>query len=108
MKTISLPKNAFNRVRAAGQSYFTFDGADAYAIVPSTCPHRGGPLHLGSLSACKARLVCPWHDQQYPTNFLVRQGLPVIVRRQQVTFVVDDDAPLVWKEFLPHLHSASS
>lgn len=107
MKTVSLTKGAFNRVQVAGKSYFSFERDGQYSIIPSECPHRGGPLHLGSRSACKARLVCPWHDQQYPHSLLERRGLPVVTRGEQINFVVDDENPRIWKEYLPHLNAGA-
>lgn len=101
MKIFTVGRHSFNRVRAGKVDYFAFDRNGRYALLPSQCPHRGGPLHLGVASACKAKVVCPWHDNAYAVARLEPKGLPVIRTGDTVSFVTHEDEALLWNEFLP-------
>lgn len=35
--------------------------AGKWRLVDSTCPHRGGPLHLGEVDPTSGVVTCPWH-----------------------------------------------
>lgn len=79
-------------------NYLTVDGRDytmfaasggRTLVVTSTCPHRGGPLHLGRLDARRARIVCPWHELGTPVRKLVAGALPAVRRGTTMTVVVD-------------------
>jgi nitrite reductase (NADH) small subunit len=39
-------------------------GGDVFAI-GAVCPHWGGPLADGQVSAARAEIVCPWHRFRY-------------------------------------------
>lgn len=101
MKTLSFNKNAFNRARAGKTEYFATEVNGSYALVPSQCPHRGGPLHLGRTSKCQAKLVCPWHDNAYPISRLNAKGLPLVRTGATIHLVVPNDDTVLWKEYLP-------
>jgi nitrite reductase (NADH) small subunit len=106
MKTLSFDRHAFNRVRAGKTDYFATDVNGRYALVPSQCPHRGGPLHLGNVSGCRAKLVCPWHDNAFPLSRLDAKGLPLVRTGATIHLVVPDEETVFWKEYLPGARAA--
>lgn len=108
MKTLSFDKNTFNRVRAGKTEYFATDVTGKYALIPSQCPHRGGPLHLGNASKCRAKLVCPWHDNAFPVSRLDAKGLPLVRTGTTIHLVVPQVDTVFWKEYLPGAIAAQS
>jgi nitrite reductase/ring-hydroxylating ferredoxin subunit len=42
-------------------------------VMGAACPHRGGPLHLASVSDDGSRLLCPWHGGRVSVARLRRQ-----------------------------------
>lgn len=61
------------------------DNSDGF-VMGARCPHRGGPLHLASVSEDGARLVCPWHGGRVSPARLRRQ-VPAVRRGDMVTAV---------------------
>lgn len=108
MKIFTVGRHSFNRVRTGQVDYFAFDRNGSYALLPSQCPHRGGPLHLGAASACQAKVVCPWHDNAYAVARLAPKGLPVIRTGDTVSFVTREDDTVLWNEFLPGVSSGAA
>ncbi|MBL0843898.1 Rieske 2Fe-2S domain-containing protein [Pseudomonas mediterranea] len=106
MKTLSVNKDVFNRIRAGKTEYFATDVNGKYALIPSQCPHRGGPLHLGSASKCRAKLVCPWHDNAYHVSRLDTKGLPLVRTGTTIHLVVPNEDTVIWKEYLPGIIAA--
>ncbi|MBM9510083.1 Rieske 2Fe-2S domain-containing protein [Actinacidiphila acididurans] len=80
---------AGNCVEVAGTPYVYArtrrDGSDGF-VMGARCPHRGGPLHLASVSEDGARLVCPWHGGRVSLARLRRQ-VPAVRRGDTVTAV---------------------
>jgi Rieske [2Fe-2S] domain len=58
-------------------------------VMRAQCPHRGGPLHLASLTPDAARLVCPWHGGKVSVARL-RGEIPAVRVGDQVTAVFRD------------------
>ena len=48
------------------------------AIVNGICPHRGGPLALGTYDCATASLRCPWHGQRQTRRQLLARAWPAI------------------------------
>jgi nitrite reductase (NADH) small subunit/3-phenylpropionate/trans-cinnamate dioxygenase ferredoxin subunit len=73
---------------------FRFRGG--FYALDETCPHRGGPLHEGSIE--NGVVFCPWHQWQFdlgtgcsPLNPLSRvRTYPVRVADGDVWLEVDD------------------
>jgi nitrite reductase/ring-hydroxylating ferredoxin subunit len=53
---------------------------EAPTVVAGRCPHRGGPLALGTFEPLGRRWRCPWHGQKHPLPTLQARGLPAIRR----------------------------
>jgi nitrite reductase/ring-hydroxylating ferredoxin subunit len=61
--------------------------------VPAKCPHRGGPLHLGSYDAQKQCIRCPWHQSDVKLSTLRARALPLVSARGVTTVVLQGDGP---------------
>lgn len=59
--------------------------------VSATCPHRGGPLHLGEVDTTGRFIVCPWHKNKTSLERLLSDGLPTVCSRGRVTVIVAAD-----------------
>ena len=57
-----------------GVEYFVVSLRDELYLVPNRCPHRGGPLKFGRLSAA-GELVCPMHGNAFPIETLLKGPL---------------------------------
>ncbi|TJZ64477.1 Rieske 2Fe-2S domain-containing protein [Chitiniphilus eburneus] len=101
MKITTLPLDSFNSLAVGARRYFLLQNGDKPVIAPSECPHRGGPLNLGRRKACGAKLVCPWHDNAYPTQSIERGALPAIRRCAEISIVTGNEDIRVWTELLP-------
>jgi nitrite reductase (NADH) small subunit len=53
------------------------------AIVPSTCPHRGGPLNLGTCE--DEAVVCPWHHTRTRVPAVASRRAPFVFVRDGAT-----------------------
>lgn len=73
----------------AGVPYVYVTVRGAGFVLRARCPHRGGPLHLATLTANGARLVCPWHGG---TVSVARQRgeIPAVRAGDRVTAVFRD------------------
>lgn len=60
-------------------------GADAYAL-EDRCPHWGGPLSQGQVSAARREITCPWHRFRYALGDGACVASPT--RRPACTFAV--------------------
>jgi hypothetical protein len=76
-----------NCVTADGTAYVYARTAAGSFVMPATCPHRGGPLHLADLAPDNRRLVCPWHEGGVSVARL-RKRIPAVRRGSTVTAVL--------------------
>jgi nitrite reductase/ring-hydroxylating ferredoxin subunit len=86
-----------NFIKAGRAEYFVLWTAPSRAqLVPSACPHRGGPLHLATPDAAGGRLVCPWHEMKTPVNKVRQSSVPFIRSGDRLTAVLDEgpEAPI--------------
>jgi nitrite reductase (NADH) small subunit len=58
-------------------------------VMRAQCPHRGGPLHLASVTSDATRLVCPWHGGKTSVARL-RGDVPAVRVGDRVTAVFAD------------------
>lgn len=49
----------------AGQAVAVFNANDRLRAVANRCPHTGGPLALGRLTADRECVGCPWHGARF-------------------------------------------
>jgi nitrite reductase (NADH) small subunit len=65
-------------------------GEDRRAFVADACPHRGGPLHMGSWDASCSKIRCPWHKHSWGLDALRVRTLPGIRRGRRWSVVLPD------------------
>ena len=64
-----------------------------YFALDETCPHRGAPLHQGTIDS--GIVVCPWHQWQ----FELKSGCSPVNRLSKVrTYPVRVDVDGIWVE----------
>jgi nitrite reductase/ring-hydroxylating ferredoxin subunit len=61
---------------------------DRAAFVSDTCPHRGGPLHMGAWDSSCAKIRCPWHKLSWSPQALGTRMVPAIRRGQRWSLVL--------------------
>ncbi|MEV6120138.1 Rieske 2Fe-2S domain-containing protein [Streptomyces sp. NPDC052077] len=86
---------ADNCVRVADLPYVYVRTGAGGAVLPASCPHRGGPLNLAEVDPAGRRLVCPWHERGTSLARLRRQ-VPAVRSADTVTAVLPGpaDAPV--------------
>src|SRR5688572_22896621 len=52
-------------VRKSGRLLAVVNIEDDVFVVDAVCPHWKGPLGMGSVSARRREIVCPWHRFRY-------------------------------------------
>lgn len=80
-----------NCVDVAGSRYVFARSRLGSFVLPATCPHRGGPLHLARFATGTSRLICPWHGRASSVTRALRNGLPAVRRGDSVTVVLPHD-----------------
>jgi len=73
---VELDWPAHNAVHAGDETYFCLEVGGVLHLLASRCPHRGGPLHLGRVSA--GRLTCPWHGTAFRVDRMCARGVPAV------------------------------
>lgn len=106
MQVTTLALDSFNMLSVGTRRYFLLQQENVVLIAPSECPHRGGPMHLAKHSTCRARLVCPWHENSYSKHRITRDALPAIQNRQEISIVTNSPDVHAWKEHLLINHHA--
>ncbi|GGU04170.1 MULTISPECIES: Rieske (2Fe-2S) protein [Streptomyces] len=69
-------RSAHNALVAGDDLYFVMERDKAVHVISSSCPHRGGPLHLGDVDG--DRLRCPWHGGLFPVGRLCDRSHPSV------------------------------
>jgi nitrite reductase (NADH) small subunit len=85
MMILRFAEHQANFVETDEGRYFLRRDDHSAQLLPADCPHRGGPLWLGTLH--EGRVRCPWHENHVSLESLRRRGLPMIVNRGIVTAV---------------------
>lgn len=88
---ITFDRDEFNIVVMGEQEFFTLPIAGRVHVIPSQCPHRGGPLRLGEVRG--DRIVCPWHGTAVPIAFCGKRALPIVFRKYANSIFVAADGP---------------
>ena len=90
MKAIRLNLTDANYVAVEDTTYFLKLHTYSTQLLPTTCPHRGGPLHMGETSGDGQSVICPWHDNAYKVCNLEKKSPPTVRVRNQFSTVVGD------------------
>lgn len=92
MKVLRFHKDQANFLELGDQAYFVYtDGEGSSMLIRAWCPHRGGPLFLGTrLSGPKESIRCPWHDSVVPVRAMQRKAPPMVVNRSECLVVIKD------------------
>lgn len=92
MKVVHLSAGDENYIEVGDQRFMVIaHGARGCHTVAATCPHRGGPLHLGDVEESGQFIVCPWHQTKVSLARLFRTGLPTVSSLGRVSVVIADD-----------------
>jgi nitrite reductase (NADH) small subunit len=75
-----------NLLRVADQIFFVRTIGGQLHLLPSRCPHRGGPLRFGRVE--DGNIVCPWHGTRVHFSHCVKKALPIVFRRHAGSVVV--------------------
>lgn len=75
-----------NVVIVSGVEYFLHMHAGELHLLPSRCPHRGGPLRLGRFEG--DRVICPWHGTVVSLDSRRRKALAMVHRKYQCVILV--------------------
>lgn len=81
-----------NSVVVDGAPYVFARTASGSFVLPSRCPHRGGPLQMATLDDSGRYLRCPWHERRTSVTRHRLVGLPAVRRGNAVTAVFPQDA----------------
>lgn len=75
--------------------YFTIDDDRFFLVdinnkrfaIPDKCPHRGGPLSLGSICPNKESIQCPWHDSKFKISVLLKNEIPAVRINNELFYI---------------------
>ncbi|MFK7866633.1 MAG: Rieske 2Fe-2S domain-containing protein [Alphaproteobacteria bacterium] len=85
--------NMRKSLRVVGKSrYFLYPDPQRPMVLNAKCPHRGGPLHLGTFDCANHSITCPWHRIKYKQKQLERSSMPAVRVGSTIrAFVPDED-----------------
>ena len=90
---IELDLRTANVFEAGGRTYFVAEARPGHVVVlPDACPHRGGPLRLGTYDPVGCVLECPWHGTRFSLAWLLAKALPCVRRGPYLHACVPTDA----------------
>jgi hypothetical protein len=94
MRILRFHKDEANLVELGDQSYLVHrNRAGAYMLIRARCPHRGGPLFLGTvLSGPTESIRCPWHDSVVPVQAMQKKAPPMVVNGLECRVIIRDAA----------------
>jgi hypothetical protein len=93
MRVVHLEGEGDNYIEVGEDRYLVLrDATLGCHTVSATCPHRGGPLHLGEVDETGRFIVCPWHKNRTSLERLLSNGLPTVCSRGRVTVIVGTEA----------------
>jgi nitrite reductase/ring-hydroxylating ferredoxin subunit len=55
--------------------------------VPDKCPHRGGPLSLGTFCEKENTIQCPWHDNFFKVSALIKKEIPAVRIGSKILYI---------------------
>jgi Rieske [2Fe-2S] domain len=82
-----------NSIDAGDERYLVArDPTGVCYTINDKCPHRGGPLNLGTVDGTARFVVCPWHTTRTSMAYLVARALPTVRAGDRVSVVVPSGA----------------
>ncbi len=73
-----------------GEPYFFVEHKERRFAIPDKCPHRGGPLSLGSQCAEAGTIQCPWHGNSFRVAALIKKAIPALRVQDKAIFLRKD------------------
>jgi nitrite reductase/ring-hydroxylating ferredoxin subunit len=94
VRVLRFQRDTANLIELGDRSFFLHrDRAGAYVLIRAHCPHRGGPLFLGTVLDGPAESIrCPWHDSVVSVKAMQRKAPPMVVNGSECRVIVGDDA----------------
>lgn len=93
MRVLQFSSREANCVQVGGDPYFLYaPEGHPPLLCGDRCPHRGGPLHLGTADPHRGRLVCPWHETVFTRRALERRSAPMVRVGFRITAIFDGPA----------------
>ena len=82
------------------EPYFVLETGENFLVTKDRCPHRGGPLHLGTWNHRTKSLACPWHGTCLMEHALNRRSVPAVRTGANITaiFPVPDETSLKFQK----------
>lgn len=90
MQSITLALTDFNYIAVGNKTYFLNQRSHATQLLPTACPHRGGPLHMGDSTGDGLAVICPWHENKYKTCNLEKKALPTVRVGNRLSTVIGE------------------
>ncbi|MCY1018666.1 Rieske (2Fe-2S) protein [Pyxidicoccus sp. MSG2] len=88
---MSFDPRQVNFLQVGAERYFLLDPGDGPTVLANgSCPHRGGPLHLGRMEDGTQAVYCPWHVRKVPLRHLQKTALPLVLRRDGAVAILPD------------------
>lgn len=105
MLMLEFDSERYNYICLDGEPYFVFKlPGGRMAVLPDRCPHRGGPLHLGTSDCKKYTLTCPWHETVFLQRALMRKAIPAVTLGRRITALfpvaATAKAVLTWRRII--------
>lgn len=98
MNIVELDTNKNNRISIDGKDYFTIMRNGKVDIIPTRCPHRGGPLHYGNITQDGEFMVCPWHDNKFKIAKLSCKNFSILRRLNKLILMTEGEKINIWYE----------
>ncbi|NER36953.1 MAG: Rieske (2Fe-2S) protein [Oscillatoria sp. SIO1A7] len=91
VKIVNFAPNTHNfLINNEEEKYFLLHTEDGQTLLLNArCSHRGGPLNLGKFTCDGKGIVCPWHGEVCSKKKLYAQSLPMVIRADKATAIID-------------------
>ena len=92
MLVVTFDLELYNCVEVAQASFVYMYIGEIPVLFAANCPHRGGPLQLGTIDPIRKALVCPWHGRHEDLAGLLASSVPAVRCGNYVTAVFNVSA----------------